>query len=503
MLYILLFIVLVLVLVHLYINYHEDARVLMKVPGMRDKFLIGNALDIFVPIDKLFDLRAALAKKFKGIYRFYAYPIKVVCIYNPEDVEIVLSSMRHSGKSVIYNILKPWLGDGLLISNGAKWQERRKILTPAFHFGILRQFHVIMEENSKHLTETLRNYSGKTVDIVPIITEYTLNTICETAMGTKLSDETSAAGKSYKNAIIKLGSFFATRFSRIYLVFEFLYNLSYLKIEQQKYLNIVHKFTADVIRGRKDYIDQHGTPIINTAEPAEDVVYKRKKNAAMLDLLLSAENEGHIDRIGVQEEVDTFMFEGHDTTSCGLTFLFLMLANHQDVQNKVYEEMQIIFGDSTRSATTDDLAEMKYLERCIKETLRLYPPVHFMGRIISESVQLSNYTIPAGTECLIHIFDMHRSEDLYKNANVFDPDRFLPENSVDRHPYSYIPFSAGPRNCIGQKFAMMEMKSAMSAVIRRYKLEAVTKSEDIKFAGDAILRSINPIYVNFVDRTKN
>ncbi|XP_059056285.1 cytochrome P450 4C1-like [Achroia grisella] len=499
MLYILLIIALILVLLHLYINYHEDARIFLKVPGMKDRFLIGNALEIFVPPAKLFTLRTSLANRFKGIYRFYSYPFKSINIYNPEDVETILSSMKFSEKSSLYGFIKSWLAEGLLLSSGSKWQQRRKILTPAFHFDILRQFHVVMEENSKRLTDTLADTSEEIFNIKPVITDYTLNTICETAMGMKLSEETSASGISYKKAILSLGNILAQRFSKVYLFVEFIYSLSSLKAMQQKYIDIVQRFTTDVINKRKKMLMENGSTIALT-EPEENDVYKRKRKAAFLDLLLAAENDGLIDRSGIQEEVDTFMFEGHDTTAAGITFLFLMLANHQDVQDKVYEEMKSIFGDSERSATTDDLSQMKYLELCIKETLRLYPPVHFVARMLNERVKLSNYTIPANTDCMIHIFDLHRREDLYKNALAFEPERFLPENSVGRHPYAYIPFSAGPRNCIGKKFAMMEMKSAMSAVIRRYKLEPITKPEEVRFAGDLILRSIDPIYVKAVRR---
>ncbi|XP_031767124.2 cytochrome P450 4C1-like [Galleria mellonella] len=499
MFYILLIIVLSLVLLHLYINYHEDARVFMKVPGMKDRFLIGNALEmICVHPDKIFEWRTSLSKRFNGIYRFYTYPFRYINIYNPEDIEIVLSSTKFIKKSRLYDIIKPWLADGLLLSSGAKWQQRRKILTSAFHFDILRQFHTVIEENSKRLTETLGT-SGEIVNIAPIVTEYTLNTICETAMGTKLSDETSAAAMSYKNALHTLGNLFIQRFIKLYLLIEFIYNLSSLKIQQQRTIDVIKKFTTDIIDKRKKYLEQN-VLTSNPTKQDEDDVYKGRKKFAFLDLLLTAENDGKIDKSGVQEEVDTFMFGGHDTTASGLSFLFLLLANHQDVQEKVYKEIQSIFGDSTRIATTSDLTQMKYLELCIKESLRLYPPIHFVARILNDQIKLSNYTIPADTECLIHIFDLHRREDLYKNALTFDPDRFLPENSVGRHPYAYIPFSAGPRNCIGQKYAMMEMKSATSAVIRRYKLEAITKPEEIRFSGDLVLRSIDPINIKIIKR---
>ncbi|XP_050681337.1 cytochrome P450 4C1-like isoform X4 [Leptidea sinapis] len=220
----------------------------------------------------------------------------------------------------------------------------------------------------------------------------------------------------------------------------------------------------------------------------------------MLDLLLSAEKDGLIDNIGIQEEVDTFMFEGHDTSAAGLTFCLLALAENETIQDKIVQELDEIFDGDNRDATLEDLAAMNYLERCIKESLRLYPPVPFIGRDLSEDVKLSNYLAPKGFMSHIHIFDLHRQESLFKNALLFDPDRFLPENSVGRHNYAYIPFSAGPRNCIGQKFAMMEMKSAVSSVLRKFRIIPITKSAEVIFATDLVLRSSNPILLKFIKR---
>ncbi|XP_053613653.1 cytochrome P450 4C1-like [Plodia interpunctella] len=496
---------LLLCVVHVLINYSKKARMMRKIPGPKETFLIGNALDIIVSPVELFALGRKYANTWKNLYRFWAYPLSAVNIYNPEDIEVIISTMKYNEKSQVYSFLKPWLQDGLLLSHGAKWQQRRKILTPAFHFNILREFYVVLEENSDRLVSRLERHVGEELDVVPVMSEFTLNSICETAMGTQLSEETSLSAKRYKGAILALVTVVFERFIKMPYYFDTIFNLSPLGKQQQKYIDTIRDFTKKVIHSRKLYWEKNKFDINNfTEEGSQDLfMNKRRKKTAMLDLLIAAEKEGLIDETGIQEEVDTFMFEGHDTTASGLTFCLMLLANNKDKQDKIVQELHEIFGQSLRSATIDDLSKMKYLECCIKESLRLYPPVHFISRNLNETVQLSNYTVPPGTLCHIHVYDLHRRGDLYKDPEKFDPDRFSPENCIGRHPYAYIPFSAGPRNCIGQKFAMLEMKLVVSALLREYQLYPVTTPADIKISADLVLRNSGPVSVRFEKRSKN
>ncbi|KAL0901436.1 hypothetical protein ABMA27_006694 [Loxostege sticticalis] len=496
----LLAIALVLLFIHVLFNYNVRARALRKIPGFRDDFIIGNALELWLPPVELFKLPRKYAQKFERIYRFWSFPFGAVVIYEPSDVEKVLSSTKHNDKGILYTILKPWLQDGLLLSSGAKWQHRRKILTPAFHFNILKQFSVTLDENSRRMADALESAKGEQVDVVPLISEFTLNSICETSMGTQLSDETSTAAMEYKNAIYELGKMFVERFTKIIYLIDFLFAMSTIGKRQEKYLNTVHTFTKRVIKDRKEYVERFGIDINEDNIDNEDTFYLTKRKTAMLDLLISAQKKGLIDNPGIQEEVDTFMFEGHDTTAAALAFALMSIANDQSIQDKIFVELDEIFGKSSRPTTMDDFSKMHYLECCIKETLRLYPPVHFIARRLGETVQLDNYTVDEGTICVILIYDMQRREDLFKDPLKFDPERFSPENNFKRHPYSYIPFSAGPRNCIGQKFAMLEMKSALSAVLRKFRLEPVTRHSDIEITADIVLRTSHPIYVKFIKR---
>ncbi|XP_075982145.1 uncharacterized protein LOC142980547 [Anticarsia gemmatalis] len=493
-------IVIFLCLVHIIFNYNEKARILREIPGPEYQFIAGNGLTIIRSSVELMKLGREYANTYNGIYRFWVYPFGAVSIYNPNDIETIMSTTKYNDKSLIYTILKPWLRDGLLLSKGSKWQERRKILTPAFHFNILRQFCEIIEENSQRLLDSLDKTVGKPIDIVPVLSEFTLNSICETAMGTQLNDDTGA-GKSYKEAIYSLGFYFLQRFMRVYLYPDIIFNATSFGRQQNRLLKTVHSFTEKVIQKRKDHVAKYGLNIPDENVVDDEVyVYKKKKKTAMLDLLISAEQEGLINKQGIQEEVDTFMFEGHDTTASGLTFCFMLLANHKDVQDKIVAELNEIIGDSKSGVKMEDLAKMKYIECCIKESLRLYPPVHFVSRMLNETTILSDYKIPSGVMCHIPIIDLHRRPELFENPDKFDPDRFLPENSVGRHPYSYIPFSAGPRNCIGQKFAMMEMKIAVAEVLRKFELEPITRPSDIEFIADLVLRNDGPVRINFLKR---
>ncbi|KOB51762.1 Cytochrome P450, partial [Operophtera brumata] len=120
--------------------------------------------------------------------------------------------------------------------------------------------------------------------------------------------------------------------------------------------------------------------------------------------------------------------------------------------SRVYDELYGIFGDSDRSVTFEDTLQMKYLERVILESLRMYPPVPIIARKLNRDVKIvtNNYVLPAGATIVIGTFKVHRSVKHYKNPDVFDPDNFLPENMANRHYYSFIPFSAGPRSCVGE-----------------------------------------------------
>ncbi|XP_042883728.1 cytochrome P450 4c3-like isoform X2 [Penaeus japonicus] len=412
---------------------------------------------------------------------------------------VILSSQKHLDKSRDYNFLHPWLGTGLLTSTGSKWHTRRKLLTPAFHFKILEDFVEIFNYQSNKMIKLLeKKADGNCFDIFPFITLCTLDIICETAMGCKIDAQDNSESK-YVQAVYRIGALVQHRQARPWLQPDILFKLSGYQKEHDACLKLLHDFSYETIRNRRREFQESKKSKDQNA--TEDEAIGKKKRLAFLDLLLEySDGVSQLSDEDIREEVDTFMFEGHDTTAAAINWSLYLLGCHPEVQARVHEELDAIFGDSDRPVTMADLREMKVTENCIKEALRLFPSVPFIARELKEDVVINDYHIPSGTTVLVVTYRLHRDPEQFPNPEVFDPDRFLPENCKGRHPYAYVPFSAGPRNCIGQKFAQIEEKIVLSNIMRKFRVESTVRREDLRILGELILRPEDGNFVKLFPR---
>ncbi|XP_036145805.1 cytochrome P450 4C1 [Monomorium pharaonis] len=503
----LLFIPVVYLARYYYVHNGQYGRLFHKIPGPSSYPIIGHLLLVLCSREELWKLLLTLSTQYYPIFKAWVFLYGFVSIQHPDDLEIILSSTKNIDKSMIYEIFHPWLGMGLLTSGGSKWHSRRKILTPTFHFNILQQFIEILVEEGESMTRSLKNAGGiVTKDLEPFISEHTLNAICETAMGTSLQ-EMNAFQQQYRKAVHRMGELFVHRLFRPWLHVNWIYSLTPKGKEQKNILKILHGFTEKIIAKRKNYHKcTDGQYLRNfdketMADDTETTTIK-KKRLAMLDLLILASQEGLLTDLDIREEIDTFTLEGHDTTSMAICFTLCLLAEHKDIQNCVREEVDTIMKENKGNLTMKSLQDLQYLERCIKEALRIYPSVFFISRVNSEEVQLKSYIIPARTIIHLNIVGVHRDPNFWPNPEIFDPDRFLPDNIKNRHPYSYIPFSAGPRNCIGQRFALLEMKAMIAPLIHNFYIEPVDYLKDLRPIADFVFRPLNPLRLKFIPVVK-
>ncbi|EAT34187.1 AAEL013556-PA [Aedes aegypti] len=479
-------------------------RAINKFAGPPCLPLIGTLCEIlFMNQATTYQWARKWPKRYGGSYRFwFSSTLYVLNVVRVREAEHILSSTRNIDKSRFYKFLHPFLGLGLLNSNGSKWMHRRRILTPSFHFNILNGFHHTFVEECDQLLATIDEHVDKGVPtaLQPVMSKFTLNTICETSMGVKLS--TVSGADVYRTKLYEIGEVLVHRLMRPWLLNDFLCRLTGYKAAFDKLLLPVHLFTTGIINMKRKQFQESLEPSVELTE--ENIYLNPKKRYAMLDSLLLAEQKQLIDEAGIREEVDTFAFEGHDTTAAALVFIFFTLAREPAVQDRIYREILQVYSNkpqSSRAFTPQDYSEMKFLDRALKECLRLWPPVTFISRSISEDIILDDGSlIPAGCVANIHIMDMHHDPEQFPDPERFDADRFLPEQVDRRNPYAYVPFSAGPRNCIGQKYAMMELKVVVVNALLKFRVLPVTKLEDINFVADLVLRSTNPIEVRFERR---
>nr|XP_004666458.1 cytochrome P450 4V2 [Jaculus jaculus] len=457
--------------------------------------LVGHALLMKPNSADFFQQLIQYTEEFRHLplLKLWIGPVPMVTVYNAENVEVILTSSKQIDKSSMYKFLEPWLGLGLLTSTGNKWRSRRKMLTPAFHFTILEDFLDVMNEQANILVNKLEKHvDQEAFNCFFYITLCALDIICETAMGENIGAQ-SNGDSEYVRAVYRMSDMIHRRMKMPWLWLDLWYLMFKEGREHRRGLTILHTFTNGVIAKRANEIKAN-----------EECTYTHKghvpttnKRKAFLDLLLSVTDEegNKLSHEDIREEVDTFMFEGHDTTAAAINWSLYLLGSYPEVQKKVHNELDEVFGKSNLLPTLEDLKKLKYLECVIKETLRLFPSVPLFARNLNEDCEVAGYRISKDTEVVIIPYALHRDPKHFPDPEEFQPERFFPENAQGRHPYSYVPFSAGPRNCIGQKFAIMEEKVILACVLRQFWVECTQKREDLGLSGDLILRPNKGIWI--------
>ncbi|CAH1103827.1 unnamed protein product [Psylliodes chrysocephalus] len=507
-----------------------------QLPGPSTIPILGNAhMVLGLSASGIFDLVVRVYHELNcEVARLWLGPRLIVGIGNAEDAEVILGSNVHLEKSPDYKLFKPWLGDGLLISKGEKWKSHRKMIAPTFHSSILKSFMPVFNKNANNLVKQFKNHEGNIFDCHDYLSSATVDTLLETAMGVNKTNEENT-GYDYAMAVMRMCNILHLRHLKFWLRPDFIFNLTKMSSLQVSLLEIIHDLTKKVIKRKKeDYFDRAAkgesslyTEAVKTKfdetkghiiensimnnyirddlDENDENDVGEKKRLAFLDFLIEASQTrgNNLSDEEIKEEVNTIMFEGHDTTAAASSFVLCLLGIHKDIQKKVYEELKQIFQDNMdRSVTFNDTTQMKYLERVILETLRLYPPVPVIARKVNEDVKLvsGDYTIPKGTTVIIAQLLIHRNERYWKNPETFNPDNFLPENCQERPYYAYVPFSAGSRSCVGRKYAMLKLKVLLAGIIRKFEIISLDKEADFKLQGDIILKREEGFKIKVIER---
>ncbi|XP_055613262.1 cytochrome P450 4d1-like [Uranotaenia lowii] len=474
-------------------------------PGPKPHPLIGNLMEFRTDIPGIFKRMVELHGEYGPDMITWDIGNDMMLILNTSRcVEKVLMA-KATQKSQIYEFIEKWLGRGLLISSGEKWFQRRKIITPTFHFKILEGFAEVFDRASNVLVEKLRKHlDGDEFDIYDYISLHALDSICETSMGVKINAQDDPHNQ-YVCDVKEMSEVILRRIFGVLSSFPNLYwSLTSDARKQRKLIKRLHHFTDSVIHQRRTQLKSEQR-LKNVEFDIDEADMYAKRKHSFLDLLLSVTVEGNpLSDLDIREEVDTFMFEGHDTTTSGIAFTIMQLAKHQDIQQKVYDELVTILGkESCKTAplTYSNIQDFKYLDMVVKESLRLLPPVSFIGRKLVEDTELNGAIVPAGIDVTVSIYIVHRNPAVYPDPERFIPERFDENGTAPkRGPFDYIPFSVGSRNCIGQRYALMELKITIIRLLASYRILPGNSFKDIRLKTDLVLRPHNGIPIKVVRR---
>uniref|UniRef100_A0A0K0FEI4 Cytochrome P450 4V2 (inferred by orthology to a human protein) n=1 Tax=Strongyloides venezuelensis TaxID=75913 RepID=A0A0K0FEI4_STRVS len=461
-----------------------------KIPGPKALPIFGNALSFMGTSDdsrKKLDEESAIAfKNNEPLRRYWIGDMLLIHGLSSEATKVIYDSTTEISKGRSYNFLSRWLGDGLLISDGDKWKGRRRLLTPTFHFNMLKRYFEAYNTESRLMVKSFEKFaeSGEEVEIFNIVKRMSLDIICDTAMGVKINT-IDKPNNPYLLAVEKYAKLGGRHFRSIFYKIPIIYYLFGDGFERDKTLSILKSFTQSIIKQKTlEFENNNGELHDNT----------------FLSNLLQLKQENKWTDEDVREEVETFMFAGHDTTSSLVSYLWWALACNQDIQEKVYEEIYDVFGEEERDVLPEDLPKLNYTDMVIKETLRRYSIVPYFNRGIANEIEVCGYVIPKGAIFVFPLQHTNYNPKVFPDPYKFDPNRFLPENVAKRNAYDFTPFSAGPRNCIGQRFALNETKTVLVWILRRYKLTTKRNEDYVKSVPDIIQTPTTGIPIIFVKR---
>lgn len=228
-------------------------------------------------------------------------------------------------------------------------------------------------------------------------------------------------------------------------------------------------------------------------EDENELIERKEQNKLnFMEKCLWLERERQLTSENVLDELVTILVGGSNTSADTLLLILLMLAMHRDCQDLVVAELREIFESADDYVSQEHITNMKYMELVIKESVRLFPILPVMGRETDADLDIRGGTMPKGAMLIINVLKIQRDPKYWgENAHLFYPERFLPENSADVHPYAFIGFSAGPRNCIGAKYAWYSMKIFLASFLRRFQVTTDLKYNDLIIKSGMLLNVLN------------
>lgn len=352
---------------------------------------------------------------------------------------------RNFKKGSSSKMLRPVLGNGLVTSDGDFWLRQRRLVQPAFHRERLQELFLAMGVLTAAFLDEMESFRGKeAVDIDAKMMSITSDIALKTLFGNMTTEDKA---RIYQQ-VSRTQKYLVTRVRKPYRLPLMAINGENRRFETD--LSYFNKLVFEFIHQRR----------LSGEKPND-----------LLQLLLDSTDEETGEQMNdqqIRDEAITMFAAGHETSATGLSWLLLELSGQPGIVARIREE-SAIFGDVP---TFEQLMQMPYTRQVVEEGLRLYPPAWTMTREATVDQEIEGFNVRSGTSVFLSVFELHRNPNLWKDPLTFNPGNFNPEIVKERPKFNYLPFGAGPRICIGQQFAMMEMQLILASMVKRFDFKA-------------------------------
>lgn len=419
---------------------------MLRPPGPKPHFLVGN-----MPLASRDPLAvfSKWAAKFGDIFYYRAAWIHVYFLNHPDLIEAVLvRNYQNFLKDHVIRKSRWFFGDGLLTNEGESWLRQRRLSQPAFHRERIASYARIM---TGYTTQTLDRWEsdgvieGAPFDIHQEMMQLTLRIVVRALFNVE-ADQTGTISTAM-NILMR--------------------NSTGVRLLLPPVAR--HLPTPAMIEFRRS--------VRQLDETVYGIIAARRRDendsGDLLSMLMQARDEdgSRMNDKQLRDEVMTFLLAGHETTALTLSWTWHLLAQHPEAEDQLHAELDRVLGG--RVAEFSDLPKLAYAERVIKESMRLYPPAWSLARTVISEFELRGYKIPAGANVVMSQWIMHRNPRYFADPEKFDPDRWLPDRMQRLPRFAYFPFGGGPRQCIGNSFAMMEATLLLATIAQRFRFRAV------------------------------
>jgi len=411
-------------------------------PGPEPHFLIGN-----MPLASRDPLAVLTrwARQYGDIFYYRAAWIHVYFLNHPDLIESVLVR-NHPNllKDRVIQNSRWFFGDGLLTSEGEEWKRQRRLTQPAFHRDRVASYAGIMTGYAQQMLTRWRD--GTVIDVHHEMMKLTLRIVVRSLFNVE-AEEDEKISRSL-NVMMR--------------------HSAGVKMLFPSYFRRLPLPGMSEIRGAVKQLNHTVLAIINERRQRTD-----PESNDLLSLLMQARDEdgSRMTDKQLRDEVMTFLLAGHETTALALSWCWYLLSRNPEAEAKLHAELDAVLG--RRLPAYSDLPALRYSERVVKESMRLYPPAWSLAREVATPFEVGGYWLPAGANVVMSQWIMHHDSRFFSDPEKFDPDRWGREEYQTLPKFAYFPFGGGNRQCVGAGFAMMEAVLLLATVASKFQLKVI------------------------------